>query len=99
MNKLLSVAIAAAFAAVSFSTVAQAQADKKTEAKAAGGQAVTTPDGKPITTQTGKVKKKPEGKFPTPTPKPKTDMGKSEVKSAGKPVMTPSGKDVTTKSK
>ena len=54
MNKILSVIIAAMFAAVSFSALAAD--DKKAEVKSKDGKAVTTKDGKKVETKEEKKK-------------------------------------------
>ena len=56
MNKILSVVIAAMFAAVSFSALAAG--DKKGEVKSKDGKAVTTKDGKKVETKATKEEKK-----------------------------------------
>jgi hypothetical protein len=101
MSKLLPVVVAAAFAAVSFSTVAQTKDDKKTEVKSKQAGGVTTQDKKAVTTATEKPKEPSKGiSFPKPDPKPTAPTGKTEVKSAqGGPVTTQDKKDVSTKSK
>ncbi|MBS0335959.1 MAG: hypothetical protein JSS40_03935 [Proteobacteria bacterium] len=55
MNKILSVVVAAVFAAVSFSALA---ADKKGEVKSKDGKAVSTKDGKKVETKATKEEKK-----------------------------------------
>jgi TRAP-type C4-dicarboxylate transport system substrate-binding protein len=61
MKKLLSIAVAAAFAASSFGAIAQDK--KKTDVKSAQGGAVTTPDKGAVTTGTDKVKDKKGGEL------------------------------------
>jgi hypothetical protein len=56
MNKILSVVIAAMFAAVSFSALAAD--DKKGEVKSKDGKAVSTKDGKKVETKATKEEKK-----------------------------------------
>ena len=57
MNKVLSVVIAAMFAAVSFSALA-ADDKKKAEVSSKDGKAVTTKDGKKVETKATKEEKK-----------------------------------------
>jgi Ni/Co efflux regulator RcnB len=87
MQKLLSIAIAAAFAAASFGAAAQSKAvtDKAGDAaRTKGGQAVTTKD--------MKDKPKPAPKAAAPAPeKP------AKVKTPGSPVTTKSGGPVSGK--
>lgn len=61
MSKLLSVTVAALFAAVSFNAVAASHAgaqkdDKKMEVKSKDGKGVTTKDGKKVETKEEKKK-------------------------------------------
>jgi hypothetical protein len=64
MKKLLSVAIAAAFAASSFGVLAQDKKDVKS-----GGSNVTTPAKDSVTTGGGKPKKDASGSASIPKPK------------------------------
>ncbi len=59
MKKLLSIAVAAAFAASSFAALAQDK--KKEEVKSAQGSNVTTPAKAPVTTATEKPKQDGKG--------------------------------------
>lgn len=61
MKKLLSIAVAAAFAATSLAAVAQDK--KKAEVKSAAGSNVTTPGKAPVTTADEKVKDKKGGEL------------------------------------
>jgi hypothetical protein len=61
MKKLFAIAVTAAFAASSFSVVAQDK--KKDEVKSAAGSNVTTPGKAPVTTADDKVKDKKGGEL------------------------------------
>lgn len=61
MKKLLSIAVAAAFAATSLAALAQDK--KKAEVKSAAGSNVTTPGKAPVTTANDKVKDKKGGEL------------------------------------
>jgi hypothetical protein len=95
MQKLLSVIVAAAFAAVSFGAVAQTKDVTTKDANAAktkGGQAVTTKD----------VKASPKYeplKMPEQKAKKPTEPGTNVTTKSGGPVEGKDKKDVTTKGK
>lgn len=95
MSKLLSIVIAAAFAAASANAVAQSK-DVTTKA----GGAVKSKDGKDVATKEVKEtpKAKPKASKPAEAPKPKAKGADVKTKSGG-PVGTKDGKDVTTKGK
>ena len=100
MKKLISVAVAAMFAAASFNAAAQA---KKEELKVKKeGAAVTTKDGKAVTTkgvkETPKMEPKPKAAAPAPAPKEKI-KGQAVTTKDGKAVATKDQKGVNTKDK
>lgn len=104
MSKLLSVVVAAAFAAASFSTMAQTKDAKKMEVKSPQAGGVMTQDKKAVTTATPKPKEAPKAapapKKAPPAAKPKAETGKTELRSAqGGPVTTQDKKGVAAKSK
>lgn len=99
MKKILSVAIAALFAAASLQAVAQTKAE---DVKTKSGGGVMTKEGKDVTTKPMKQKAKPAPKpmVKKEGPKKKAPMKATEVKTkSGGPVMDKQGKDVTTKGK
>ena len=87
MQKTLSVIVAAAFAAASLGVAAQTK-DVTTK----GGGAVTTKDGKPVTTRV--IKETPK---PAPAPKEAVAEKPAKPKSPGSNVTTKGGGPVTTK--
>ncbi len=95
MSKLLSIAIAAVFAAASASAVAQTK-DVTTK----GGGGVKSKDGKEVTTKAKKETPKaaPKPAKPEAAPKPK-DKGTEVKTKSGGPVGTKDGKSATTKGK
>lgn len=64
MKKILSIAVAAAFAATSFGALAQDK--KKEEVKAKQGGAVSSPSGSNVTTGGGKPKEEKKGTASAP---------------------------------
>ena len=78
MNKLLSVVVAAAFAASSFGVLAQDK--KKEEVKSATGAGVTTPGKAAVTTGTDKPMKEKKGKMPKNEGKRKTEGERTDKK-------------------
>ena len=95
MNKLLTVVIAAAFAATSATAFAQATKD----VKAKDGN-VKSPDGKAVVTKDAKEAPKaaPAAAAPAPAPKEKAKSGDVKTKD-GAPVKSMDKKDVNTKTK
>lgn len=93
MSKLLTVVIAAAFAAASATAIAQTK-----DVKAKDG-AVKSPDGKAVVTKDAKEAPKaaPAAAAPAPAPKAKAKAG--DVKTKDGPVKSADKKDVTTKTK
>ena len=90
MSKLLSVVIAAVFAAASASAVAQS---KDVTTKSEG--AVKSKDGKNVTTKDVKEAPKAAAPAPKPAKAPKAKPESTEVKTkSGGPVTTKDGKDV-----
>ena len=77
MKKLLSIAVAAAFAATSLAAVAQDK--KKDEVKSAAGSNVTTPGKAPVTTADQKPKDKKGGELKNQG-KRKTEAQRTEKK-------------------
>ena len=71
MKKMLSIVVAAAFAASSFGVLAQDK--KKDEVKSAQGAGVTTPGKDAVTTATGKPERDKKGKKPKNEGKRKTE--------------------------
>jgi hypothetical protein len=87
MKKLLSIVIAAAFAAVSASAIAASHAGagdkmdkKKDEVKSAAGAGVTTPAKDAVTTATDKPKKEKGGPTPKNQGKRKTEGERTDKK-------------------
>jgi Ni/Co efflux regulator RcnB len=101
MSKLLPVVVAAAFAAASFTAIAQDK--KKQDVKSAQSGNVVTQDKKAVTTATDKPKQDaPKKAAPAPKAEPKkaAEAPKTELKSAqGGPVTTQDKKGVAAKSK
>jgi hypothetical protein len=93
MSKLLSVVIAAAFAAVSVSAVAQTK-----DVKSAEKSAVKSPDGKAVVTKDAKEAPK-AAPVPAVTPKAKEPVKAGEVKTKDGPVKSGDKKDVKTETK
>jgi hypothetical protein len=100
MKKLLSVAVAAMFAAASLSVSAQSKDGAKEDVKTKSGGGVTTKDGKDVTTKPMKdtPKAEPKAKKAKPADKPKVKGSDVKTKSGGE-VTTKDGKEVTTKGK
>jgi cytochrome oxidase Cu insertion factor (SCO1/SenC/PrrC family) len=101
MKKLLSVAVAAVFAAASLNVSAQSKDGAKEDVKTKSGGSVTTKDGKDVTTKPVKdtPKAAPKAKKAKPAAaKPKVKGSDVKTKSGG-PVTTKDGKDVTTTGK
>lgn len=94
MRKLLSIAVAAAFAAASFGTAAQQDVKTKT------GGAVADKAGTNVETKVAKEKPKaaPKPKKKAAAPKPK-EMGADVKTKSGGAVSNKKGEDVTTKTK
>jgi Ni/Co efflux regulator RcnB len=87
MKKLLSIVVAAAFAAVSASAIAASHAGagdkmdkKKEEVKAAQGAKVTTPEKATVTTGTDKPKREKGGPTPKNQGKRKTEGERTDKK-------------------
>ena len=78
MKKLLSIVVAAAFAASSFGVLAQDK--KKDEVKSAQGAGVTTPGKAAVTTATEKPMKEKKGKMPKNQGKRKTEAQRTDKK-------------------
>ena len=78
MKKMLSIVVAAAFAASSFGVLAQDK--KKEEVKSAAGAGVTTPGKAPVTTGTDKPVKAKKGKMPKNQGKRKSEAERTDKK-------------------
>ena len=102
MKKLLSVAVAALFAAASLNVSAQPKSGAAEDVKTKSGGGVMTKDGKEVTTkvrkETPKVEPTVKKAKPAAVEKPKVKGGPVMTKD-GKEVMTKDGKGVATKGK